>query len=191
MYLEKYNKGNYTPGAPLWRQLLWYFVGSPLHQSSWLPISSFKVFLLRCFGAKIGTGVRIKPGVKVKFPWKLSVGDHSWLGENLWIDNLASVKIDDNVCVSQGVYICTGNHDWSQDTFDLKISSIQIKSSAWIGAHSKIAPGVIVGQGAILTLGSTANKSLEPMHIYSGNPAKSVKQRCIKHLENNQKAEEY
>ena len=93
---------DYSPGATYWRQLLWFFVGAPLLESRWLPISRVKVTVLRWFGAEIGVGVRIKPGVRVKFPWKLRVGKHCWLGEYCWIDNLVPVYIEDNVCISQG-----------------------------------------------------------------------------------------
>lgn len=89
MRLDQYTVGTYTPGAPYWKQLLWYFIGSPLVESYWLPMSSLKVWILRSFGATIGQQVRIKPGVKVKFPWRLSIGDFAWIGENAWIDNLA------------------------------------------------------------------------------------------------------
>jgi putative colanic acid biosynthesis acetyltransferase WcaF len=179
MRFDRYVVGDYTPGASLLKQLLWYFVGSPLVRSYLLPISVVKVFLLRLFGAKIGQGVRIKPGVRVKFPWRLTLGNYVWLGEDAWIDNLASVAIADHVCISQGVYLCTGNHDWSVPEFSLKTAEIVIESDSWLGAKSAIAPGVTVGQGAILTMGSIAVKSLEPMMIYGGNPAVPIKRRVI------------
>lgn len=180
MRLDLYTTGDYSPGANLFKQLLWYFIGSPLVQSGLIPVSGLKVFLLRLFGAEIGEGVRIKPGVRVKFPWRLVIGDHVWLGEDLWIDNLAPVTIGDHVCVSQDVYICTGNHDWSKPEFSLKTQAIAIESGSWIAARSSIAPGVTIGESAILTLGSVALKSLEPMQIYQGNPAVSVKTRVLK-----------
>jgi putative colanic acid biosynthesis acetyltransferase WcaF len=91
MRLDNYSTGNYSPGASLWKQLLWYFIGSPLVENHWLPVSNLKVLILRLFGAKIGQGVRIKPGVRVKFPWRLTVGNHVWIGEDAWIDNIANV----------------------------------------------------------------------------------------------------
>ena len=66
--LDLYTTGSYTPGAPLWKQIAWYFIGAPLLQSYWVPFSGLKVAILRIFGAKIGQQVRIKPGVRVKFP---------------------------------------------------------------------------------------------------------------------------
>ncbi|MEH2048739.1 WcaF family extracellular polysaccharide biosynthesis acetyltransferase [Nostoc sp.] len=179
MRLDQYTVGNYTPGAPYWKQLLWYFIGSPLVESYWLPFSAFKLWILRNFGAKIGQGVRIKPGVRVKFPWRLNIGDFVWIGEDTWIDNLASVTIESHVCLSQGVYLCTGNHDWNHPDFKLISAPIHIQESSWIAAKSVIGPGVTVGRGAIMTLGSVTGSSLEPMTIYAGNPAQPIKQRKV------------
>lgn len=179
MRLDKYTLGSYTPGAPYWKQLLWYFLGSPLVESPWLPISSAKVKILRIFGASIGQGVRIKPGVRVKFPWRLSLGDYVWIGEDTWIDNLADVTIESHVCLSQGVYLCTGNHNWSDPNFELKIAPIYLQESSWIAAKSVIGPGVTVGRGAVLSLGGVAAKSLASMTIYAGNPAQPIKERKL------------
>ncbi|AFZ59151.1 colanic acid biosynthesis acetyltransferase WcaF [Anabaena cylindrica FACHB-243] len=179
MRLDKYTLGIYNPGASYLQQLLWYFLGSPLVKSHWLPISSIKVGILRLFGASIGNGVRIKPGVRVKFPWRLIIGDYVWIGEDAWIDNLAPVVIENHVCLSQGVYLCTGNHDWNQPDFKQISAPIHIEESSWIAAKSVVGPGVTVGKGAILTLGSVTGQSLEPMIIYAGNPARPVKKRRI------------
>lgn len=170
----------YTPGAALWKQLLWYYLGDPLVRSYALPFSGLKVLLLRSFGATLGIGIRIKPGVKIKFPWRLTIGNHCWLGEDVWIDNLAMVTLEDHVCLSQGVYLCTGNHDWSKPTFDLRLGEIHLKSGSWVAAQAKVGPGVTLGEGSILSLGSVATQSLQPWTIYSGNPAQAIKQRVIK-----------
>jgi putative colanic acid biosynthesis acetyltransferase WcaF len=180
MRLDQYTIGTYTPGASYGKQLIWYFVGDPLLRSYWLPLSALKVWILRSFGATIGEGVRIKPGVRVKFPWRLTIGDHTWIGENAWIDNVAPVTIGSHVCLSQAVYLCTGNHDWSDPTFKLTSSSIQLEEGCWIAARATIGPGVTVGQGAVLGLGSVTGRSLQPMKIYVGNPAQPIKERVIK-----------
>jgi len=176
MYLNDYTLSAYTPGAPYWQQLLWYTIGFMLVQSRFTP-SFCKVWVLRRFGAQIGQGVRIKPGVRVKFPWRLSLGDFVWIGEDAWVDNLATITVESHVCISQGVYLCTGNHDWSHPHFQLKTAPIVIQQGSWIAARSLVGPGVVVGQGAILTLGSVAGRSLEPMTIYAGNPAQPIKRR--------------
>ncbi len=181
--LDHYSRHSYTPGASLYKQILWFYLGDFLVRSPLLPFSSLKVALLRRFGATIGHGVRIKPNVKIKFPWHLTVGDHTWLGEGLWIDNLAPVVIDDQVCLSQGVYLCTGNHDWCKPTFDLRLGAIHVKTGSWIAAKAVIGPGVTIGEGAILTIGSVTSRSLDPWTIYSGNPAQAVKQRKLETVE--------
>ena len=179
MRLDQYTPGTYTPGAAYWKQVLWYFVGSPLVASDWIPISAFKVWLLRCFGGQIGKNVNIKPGVRIKFPWRLTVGDCVWIGEDAWIDNVATVTIDNHVCISQGAYLCTGNHDWNNPNFQLITASIHIQESSWIAAKCVVGPGVVIGRGAVLALGGVAAKSLEPMTIYAGNPAQAIKQRHL------------
>jgi putative colanic acid biosynthesis acetyltransferase WcaF len=177
MRLDNYTLGNYTPGSPYSQQLLWYLIGSPLVESYWLPVSSVKVRILKLFGANIGKGVRIKTGVRIKFPWRLTVGNYVWIGEDTWIDNIAPVIIEDHVCLSQGVYLCTGNHDWNHCDFKLIPAPIHIQESSWIAAKSIIGPGVTIGKGAVLTLGSVTGKSLEANIIYSGNPAQPIKKR--------------
>ncbi len=180
MNLNKYQiHSNYQIGVPKWRQVLWYFIGFPLIRCGFITNYTIKIHILRLFGAEIGRGVVVKSGVRVKYPWKLKIGDDSWIGENVWIDNLAEVKIGINSCLSQGAYLCTGSHDWSKDSFDLIAKPIVVGDSVWIGAKAQIAPGVIVGEGAVLTLGSVAVKNLDPWSINQGNPARQIKIREI------------
>lgn len=181
MHLDRYraDRHGYTTGAGMLRQILWFFVGAPLLRSWIVPFSPLKVRVLAIFGASIGRGVRIKPGVRVKFPWRLTVGDHCWLGEDLWIDNLAEVRIGSHCCISQGAYLCTGSHDWSRDTFDLITKPILVENHAWLGARCVVAPGVTVGEGAVLGLGSVATRPLEAWTVYQGSPAQPVRQRSM------------
>jgi putative colanic acid biosynthesis acetyltransferase WcaF len=178
--LDRYTKGTYTTGATIWKQVLWYSVGAPLVRSYLIPFSGLKVNILRWFGAEIGQGVRIKTGVRVKFPWRLVIKDYVWIGEDAWLDNLDLITIESHCCISQGVYLCTGNHDWRDRNFALSTAPIYIESGSWIAARATIAAGVRVGQGAVLSLGSVATRSLEPMTIYSGNPAIAMKPRKIR-----------
>jgi len=113
----------------------------------------------------------------VKFPWRLRIGDHSWIGEDVWIDNLAPVTIGSHCCISQGVYICTGNHDWNRESFDLITLPVTIHDQAWLAAKSVVSPGVVIGEGAILSLGSVATSDLKEWRVYQGVPAVSVRSR--------------
>ncbi len=176
MWLDRFDTGSFSRGRPAWVEALWLLCQA-LFLNSWLPSSACRVFLLRLFGAKIGSGVVIKPHVRVKFPWRLVIGDYSWIGEGAWIDNLAEVRIGSHCCLSQGVYLCTGSHDWASERFDLKTSPITIGDHVWLGARSSVAPGVSIGDGAVLTMGGVATKSLSAWCVHSGAAAESVKPR--------------
>lgn len=174
--LQAYKPGQLARGRSKIIELLWIIVEA-LFVSSWVPGSWHRLVLLKLFGAKIGKGVVFKSGIHIKFPWKLEIGDFSWIGERVWIDNLAQVSIGANVCVSQGVYLCTGSHNWRSETFDLITKSIIIQDSAWVAANATVGPGVTIAEGAVLTLSSVANKSLEATGVYAGNPAVRVRSR--------------
>lgn len=139
-----------------------------------------KITIIRLFGAKLGRGLYIKPGVLIKSPWNLSIGENCWIGENAWIDNLDKVKIGNNVCISQGALLLTGNHDYTISSMPYRNAPIVIEDGAWIGAKATVCPGVKVGKNAILTVGSVATKDLEENGIYQGNPAVKIRTRVIK-----------
>lgn len=161
-------------------EALWLLIGAPLVASRVMLSARVRSMILRAFGAKIGVNMYMKPGVKVKFPWYLTVGDHCWIGEDVWIDNLAPVTIGSHVCVSQGAYLCTGNHDWSKPNLKLFTSPIVLERGCWVGAKTVVGPGVTVHEGAVLTAGSVATRNLETFGIYSGNPATLKKRRVVK-----------
>src|SRR5262245_16466396 len=114
--LASFNNAGFQRGRPAIIEALWIVVEALLVKS-FIPGSVHRCFLLRLFGAQIGRRVTMKPGVRVKFPWRLTIADDVWVGEDVWIDNLAKVEIGANACVSQGAYLCTGSHDWSASTF--------------------------------------------------------------------------
>ncbi len=176
--LNCYSNQDYKPGNKI-KILLWYFINVIFLRSGLNPVSSIKVFLLKLFGAQIGVGVTIKPGVNIKYPWLLEVGNHVWIGENVWIDNLDKVSIKDNVCISQGAMLLTGNHNYKKSTFDLIIGKIVLEEGSWVGAQAVVCPNVTLKSHAILSVGSVANKDLEPYNIYQGNPAVKVRERII------------
>jgi putative colanic acid biosynthesis acetyltransferase WcaF len=177
--LSSYQNDWYNPG-PKWKKAVWYLCNFLLFRPAWNISSRFKVNLLKLFGATIGKGVVIKPKVNIKYPWLLKIGDYCWIGEEVWIDNLAKVTLENNVCISQGALLECGNHNYKKSTFDLIVQPITLKEGAWIGAKSNIAPGVTVESHAILTMGSTATTNLNPNAIYTGNPAIFVRNRIKK-----------
>lgn len=177
MNLSSFSSSNFDKGAGKLKITLWYFVNALFVRASWNPFMGIKIYLLKVFGAKIGKGLVIKNNVTIKFPWKLTIGDDVWIGENAWIDNLDKVTIGNNVCISQGALLLTGNHDYTRSTFDYRNAPITVEDGAWIGAKTVVCPGVIVHSHAILTVGSIATKDLEAYSIYQGNPATKVRER--------------
>ena len=176
MDLSIYNNQWYKPGPAL-KRFLWYFMNGLLFKTGILPVYGLKVLILRLFGAKIGKGVLIKPCVNIKYPWFLEIGNHTWIGEHVWIDNLEMVTIGSNVCISQGAFLLTGNHDYKKPAFDLIIKNITIEDGVWIGAQSIVCPGVICKTHAVLSVGSVLSNDMEPYGIYRGNPAVKVADR--------------
>ena len=174
--LSKYNNSWYQPGSKL-QTTLWYFINVLFFLNPLNPVSGIKVKLLRLFGAKIGEGVVIKPGVTIKYPWKLEIGNFCWIGENVWIDNLGKVTIGNNVCLSQGAMLLCGNHNYKKTTFDLIVKNILLEDGVWIGAQSVVCPGVTCFSHSILAVSSVATKNLQPYIIYQGNPAVEVRKR--------------
>lgn len=176
--LSSYDNRWYNPGSGL-KRLLWYYCNLIFVKNRYQIFGGIRKFLLRLFGAKIGQGVVIKPGVNIKYPWFLQIGDHVWIGEGVWIDNLAMVKIGDHVCISQGALLLTGNHDYKKSTFDLMTKPINLETGSWVGAKSTVAPGVNLKSHAVLTAGSVASSDLQAYGIYQGNPAELIKERSI------------
>jgi putative colanic acid biosynthesis acetyltransferase WcaF len=177
--LSKYDNSSYYPGAGGVKRLLWYYVNLAFFKSAIIPSSGLKCMLLRAFGAKVGKGVNIKPSVNIKYPWRLTIGDYTWIGENAWIDNLDDVEIGKHCCISQGAMLLCGNHNYRLSTFDLITGKIVLEDGVWIGAHSVVCPGVHCKSHAVLAVNSVATKTMEPYGIYQGNPAVQVKERKI------------
>ena len=178
--LENYTTGNFDIGRGRVIQTLWYFTNVLFLKNTLNPFSGIKTFLLKVFGAKIGEGVVVKPGVNIKYPWKLKVGNHSWIGENVWIDNLEKVAIGDNCVLSQGAMLLSGNHNYKKTSFDLITEPIILEDGVWIGAKSVVTGGVICKSHSVLTVNSVASQDLTEYTIYRGTPAEKVKTREIK-----------
>lgn len=177
--LSKYDNSWYSPGRGVVIRSLWFVVNVLFFINPLQLFSGLKVSLLRLFGAVIGQGVVVKPGVNIKYPWHLTIGDNSWIGENVWIDSLADVVIGRNCCLSQGAVIITGNHNYKSPTFDLKVSPVVLEEGVWLGAGSMVTPGITCHSHSVLSAASVASSNLEPYFIYRGNPAEKIRPRNL------------
>ena len=177
--LSTYSKRGYKPGRNVIIRALWYIADYMLFVSPFFPFNGIKLLILRIFGAKIGKGVVIKPRTNIKYPWLLSIGNYSWIGENVWIDNLAQVTIGSHCCISQGALIETGSHNYKSTDFHLITEPVTIEDGVWICANSVVTAGTVCRSHSVLSAGSTAPAEMEPYGIYKGNPATKIKERKI------------
>ena len=175
---KAFPKSGYDPGASAFKIHLWYLTSLLLFRSGLLPWSALLVYILRLYGARIGKDVRIKPFIDIKYPWKLTVGDHSWLGSCM-IENLAEVIIGNHVCVSQHAMLLTGNHNYSKSSFDLITAAVVLEDGVWIGAKATVCPGTRAKTHSMLTVGSVATRDMDDYMIYQGNPARMKNRRII------------
>jgi putative colanic acid biosynthesis acetyltransferase WcaF len=164
-------------GRPRWFEGIWYTVKCIFFLSAMPWPSRLRTFLLRVFGAKVGSGVYIKPRVNIHLPWKLELGDHTWVGEEVFILNLEPVQIGAHCCISPRAFICTGNHDYRDITMKYRNAAICLKNGAWVGAQCFVGPGVTMGEGAVATAGSVVLENLPAGMISKGNPCRPVKPR--------------
>jgi len=164
---------------PILKRILWFYINAFIFKTSWLPFNWPKVQLLRLFGASVGSAVIIRPGVNIKHPWLFHIGNHSWIGENVWIDNLVSVHIGNHVCVSQGALLLTGSHNYKDPAFGLITAPIILEDGVWIGARTIVNLGITAGSHAVLAAGAVATKDLDPWTVYQGNPAFKIRSRSI------------
>lgn len=134
-------------------------------------------WLLRSFGAKIGKGVIIRPSAHTQFPWKLTIGDYSWIGDEVVLYSLGEINIGENVVISQRSYICTGSHDYKDPAFSIYQEPITIEDECWLATDVYVAPGVTIGRCTVIGARSSIYKDLPAEKICLGNPAKIIKNR--------------
>ncbi len=158
MDLSKFNNATFNRGAPAWKEALWWCCRS-LVFAPWFPIPSpVKVAVLRLFGAKVGVGVVIRSRVNITFPWKLEIADHVWIGDEVLILSLDRVIIGSHVCISQRAFLCTGSHDFKNESFDLITRPIVIGDACWVAACAFIGPGATIPPGTMVKAGEVWKK---------------------------------
>ena len=159
------------------KRLAWMVVAALLFAPSPRPMHAWRAFLLRCFGARLGQNCHIYPRARIWAPWNLRCGDVAAIADEVMIYNPALVELGSHAIVSQQAYLCGATHDYTRAEFPLVSMPITIGDYAWICARATVQPGVRVGNGAILGLGSVATKELEAWTVYAGVPARAIKKR--------------
>lgn len=173
--LSKFSNDDFDRGASALKETVWVLVRLIFFA---IPVplpSGLRAFWLRTFGAEIGDGVVIRSRVNISFPWRLTIGDHAWIGEGVVILSLAPVEIGSNACISQESFLCTGSHDYEKDTFDLVTGTIRIEESSWIGARCFVGPNVTIARGGVAAAGSVVVRDVDSGTVVGGNPAIEIK----------------
>lgn len=180
---SKVKLSNFNPNTGLKRgarkstEIIWYLIKIIFFLSAVPYPSKFKVMLLRLFGAIVGEGVVIKPRVNIHFPWKLVIKNHVWIGEEVFILNFEKLSIGSNVCISQRVFLCGGNHDYKNPSMPYRNGIIILEDGCWLGANTFVSPNVTIGTDTVVSAGSVVTQSLQKNGIYRGNPAQLIKNR--------------
>ncbi|MBF2065071.1 MAG: colanic acid biosynthesis acetyltransferase WcaF [Calothrix sp. C42_A2020_038] len=172
MDLSKYDQSWYDRGRPSWYVLLWWFVQAVTFPLTLHPFNGLRCSILRLFGARIGKNVLIRPTARFTYPWKVRIGDYSWIGDNVVFYSLDQINIGSHCVISQKSYLCTGSHDMKDPAFGLKTASITVNDGAWIAADCFIAPGVNIGANAVIGARSSVFANMPAGQVCVGSPCR-------------------
>jgi putative colanic acid biosynthesis acetyltransferase WcaF len=174
-------------GRPAWFVQLWWLVQATFFRGSPQVFYGFRRWLLRLFGAKVGEGVLLRATATFTYPWKIEIGDHSWIGDDVVIYSFAPIKIGNDVVISQKCYLCAGTHDYRSEAFDIQSHPIAIGDRAWVATDVFVAPGVTIGRGTIVGSRSSVFGNLPEMMVCFGSPARPIRPRFDEGLRDSQR----
>ncbi|MBE9116003.1 colanic acid biosynthesis acetyltransferase WcaF [Lusitaniella coriacea LEGE 07157] len=170
--LRRYDQSDFDRGRPGWVILLWWLVQSIAFPLSLHNTHGIRRALLRLFGAKIGQGVVIRPTARFTYPWKVEIGDYSWIGDDVVLYSLERITIGSHCIVSQKCYLCTGSHDFQDPTFKLQTNTITIGNGAWVATDCFVAPGVTIGANAVIGARSNVFRDIPAQQVAWGSPCR-------------------
>jgi putative colanic acid biosynthesis acetyltransferase WcaF len=164
-------------GRQGWYVQLWWIVQALLFKTSPQFMYGWRRFLLRLFGAKIGERVIIRPSAHIQFPWRVSIGNYAWVGDNVTLYSLGTIRIGENAVISQGSYLCAGSHDYRDQSFPIYAMPVTVEAECWLATDVFVGPGVTIGKGTVVGARSSVFKSLPRGKVCAGSPAKVLKDR--------------
>jgi putative colanic acid biosynthesis acetyltransferase WcaF len=172
--LSRFHLPAASRGRPAWFVQLWWLFEAVLVRPTPQVLYSWRRFAWRLFGAHVGRHVLIRPGVRVTYPWKVTIGDYCWIGDNATLYSIAKITIGEHSVISQEAYLCAATHDHLDVSFPLVGSPINIEPECWIAARAFVGPGVRIGHGAVVGACSVLLSDVLPATIVAGAPAKAV-----------------
>lgn len=178
--LRQYNQSWYSPGRPKWLVLLWWLMQAVVFPVTLHAHHAPRRFLLRLFGAKVGKQVVIRPSARFYYPWKIEIGDYSWIGSDVELYSLDHIRIGEHCVVSQHSYLCTGSHDVTDRAFGLKTAPITLENGVWVATNCFVGPGVTIGANTVVGACSSVFSDLPSQHICLGTPCRPLKPREVR-----------
>jgi len=170
--LSRYDQSSFQRGRPGWYVLLWWLVQAIAFPLSLHNLSGFRCWLLRRFGARIGRRVLIRPTARFTYPWKVSIGDRSWIGDDVVFYSLDAIQVGRDCVISQKTYLCTGSHKIDDPAFGLVTAPICIGNGAWVATDCFVGPGVTIGANAVIGARSSVYRDIPAQQVAWGNPCK-------------------
>lgn len=177
--LRRYDQSWFERGRPGWYILLWWLVQALLFPLTPHSAHGLRVWLLRRFGARIGRGVSIRPTARFTYPWKVKIGDYSWVGDDVVFYSLDQITLGEHCVISQKSYLCTGSHDPQDPAFGLQTAPIVIGNGAWLATDCFVAPGVQIGANAVIGARSTVLKDIPNQQVCWGSPCQPRYERVM------------
>ena len=178
--LRTYDLSNFNRGKPRWYVMLWWLVQAIAFPLSLHHFNSLRCFVLRLFGAKIGKGVVVRPSSRFLFPWKVEIGDYSWIGDEVMFYSIDRITVGSHSVISQKSYLCTGSHNIEDPSFGLITAPIELGNGVWVATDCLIAPGVQIGSNSVIGARSSVMKSIPARQVAWGTPCSCRYSRTIK-----------
>ena len=168
--LKNYKSSSYDRGKSNWLVMIWWLLQAITFPLSLHNFNNFRCWLLRLFGAKIGQGVVIRPTARFTYPWKISIGDYSWIGDDVVFYSIDRIEIGSHAVISQKSYLCTASHDFRDPSFPTMASPIRVGNGAWVATDCFIAPGVTIGANAVIGARSSVFRDISQQQVAWGSP---------------------
>ena len=153
---------------------LWWLVQASLFRLSPQFAYGWRRMLLRVFGAQVGEGAIIRPSVRITYPWKVSIGAHSWIGDRTELYSLDRIEVGSDCCISQDCYLASASHDIHSLSFGYLTGPIRIDNEVWLASGVFVMPGITIGQGAVVAARSVVTRKVDASEIVAGTPARKV-----------------
>lgn len=175
--LDKWDSSGFDYGRSKFFVFLWFFLQDTVFRWSPIPCYGFRRQLLKLFGCKIGQGVVIRPRARFHYPWRIEIGKHTSVGDDVWLYSIGNIKIGKNCVISQKSFLCTSGHDYSDPFFKTTVAPITVGDGVWIAADVFVAPGVTIGDNAVIGARSSVFHNMPANTICFGHPCRPVRPR--------------